>query len=333
MLINFEDDLEEPTRPYRKFLALILVAVIPVGFTLASNINLGAGSPIEFGQGVQTLVTCAPNVPIYLRPRHAFVNAPGSSAAYSLTGISLDGIQNSCIGYDFIIKAFGQSDAPLPLFDTNKSEIRVYQTGGGAFSKSASDGFTLTNVGFGTFVAEFNTPVSKSADVYRITLETVKHDTSMLRYNIGDAGPGGGIIFLTPNSPGNNTGQYFEATTNYIATQVWCNLWPIDIPQATGTAIGQGAANTIAITSVCSTGAANSAVAYSGGNASDWFLPSTGELEAYFNAGIVTLTSSSYWSSTQYDPDDAYDVSWPGVYVGGYLKIGSLPVIAVRSFY
>ena len=332
MIINFDDDAPVASNWKRKIAALIIVLSIPLGSTLASNINIGSSSPLEFGQGIQELVTCAPTVPIYLKPRSAFVNAPGSGAEYKFTGISIEGIQNTCVGYDFVIRAYGQSDSPLAIFDTNKTELRIYQTRGDGFSTHAADGITFSNVAFGQFVATFDSPVSASTEVYRLTIETLQHDATMLRYTVGDTGPGGGVIFLTPNSPGNNTGEYFEATTTYIATGTWCDQWQTDIPQASGSGIGQGEGNTNAITGICSTGAAVSAVQYSGGGFSDWFLPSSGELDAYFSAGLVTLTGSGYWSSTQYDYENAYIVTWPGRYVGGDIKISGHPTVAVRSF-
>jgi hypothetical protein len=332
MLINFEE--EPPARSkLSKFLLIPIAAVLFVGTTMAANINIGSRSALEFGQGVQLLATCAPNVPVYLRPQNSFVNASGVNGSYKLSGLSLEGIQNSCIGYDFIIRAYGEtSTQPLPLFDSNKTAVRIYQSGNSNFSRSATDAFTITSQGFGEFALTFDAPASESKSVARLTLEVAPHDPSMIRYNVGETGPGGGRIFLLPNSPGNATGLYFEATSNFVATKPWCDIWPIDVPQATGSGIGSGRSNTDSITSLCGDGAAVAAVQYSNGIASDWFLPSTGELVALFNSGISGLSSSGYWSSTQYDPDDAYEVSWPSSTASAYLKIGSLPVIPVRTF-
>ncbi len=330
MLIDFEDEIEPGSRWSRKLIALFLILCIPVGTTLASNISIGSSSPIEFGQGVQKLVTCAPNAPIFLRPRNAFVNAPGSGAQYKFTGFSLEGIQNTCVGYDFVIRAYGQSDSPLPIFDANKTELRVYQSLGDAFSTNASDGITFSNVAFGQFVATFDAPVSASTEVYRITIETFPHDTSMLRYAVGDTGPAGGYIFLTPNSAGNNTGLYFEAK-NHGGGEIWCDQYPADVTAATGSSIGTGDANTSAINSICNDGAAFEA-RYWAGSPNDWYLPSTGELSAVFAAGFIPTFGASYWTSTQYDEDNAYVVTWPGQAVNVTDKIMGNPLVAVRSF-
>ena len=332
MLIDFEEE-SAPSRKLQRLLLIPVAAILFFGSTFAANINIGTGSSVEFGQGVQLLATCAPNVPVYLRPHNTFVNASGSNGSYKFSGLSLEGIQNSCIGYDFIIRAYGEtSTLPLPLFDTNKTVVRIYQSSNSDFSKSATDGFTITYQGFGEFALSFNSPSSESTSVARLTIEVVPHDVTMIRYAIGEIGPAGGRVFLLPNSPGNNTGLYFEAASNYVTTKFWCDTWPIDIPQAMGSAIGSGRSNTDAITSNCGDGAAIAAVQYGNGNSSDWFLPSSGELEALFNSGVSGFTSAQYWTSNQIDPDDAYTVSWPAASTLGMFKLASLPVLPVRTF-
>lgn len=333
MLIDFEDpELSSPAPVKKWLLATVFIAVLFVGSTLATNVNLGTGAALEFGQGVQTLVTCAPRVPITLKPRLTFVNAPDSAAAFSFTGITLDGIQNTCVGYDFVIKAYGDSNTPLELFDSNVNQIRIYQSAGNVFSTYANQGVSISNQSFGAFDLTFDVPVSGAIQVKRLTLETFAHDASMIRYSIGDTGPAGGFIFATPTTPGNNTGLYFEGTRNYIDSLPWCDQWPIDIPQAAGSAFGTGRSNTDAIAAVCGTGAGTRATSHNGGGYSDWFLPSSSELEAYFNAGIVSLATVQFWTSTQYDGDDAYAVPSYSPTAGAAFKLMSMPLVAVRSF-
>jgi hypothetical protein len=330
VLIVFEEEEKSSSTFLKKLTALALIALLPIGATLASNISLGNNSAVEFGQGVKKLVTCAPNVPIFLKPRNTFVNSAGTGAHYKFTGISIEGIQNTCVGFDFVIRAYGESGSPLPIFDTNKTEIRIYQSLGDAFSTNASDGITFSNVAFGQFVATFDAPVSASTEVYRITIETFPHDTSMLRYAVGDTGPAGGYIFLTPNSAGNNTGLYFEAK-NHGGGEIWCDQYPANVTAATGSSIGTGDANTSAINSICNDGAAFEA-RYWAGSPNDWYLPSTGELSAVFAAGFIPTFGANYWTSTQYDEVNAYVVTWPGQAVNVTDKIMGNPLVAVRSF-
>jgi hypothetical protein len=330
VLIDFEDE-EKPTSTFlKRLVALALIALLPIGATLASNISLGNNSPVEFGQGVNKLVTCAPNVPIFLKPKTAFMNSAGTGAHYKFAGISLEGIQNTCIGYDFVIRAYGESGFALPILDTNKTEIRIYQTSGNTFSTNANDGITFSDVAFGQFVATFDSPTSRSADVYRLTIETFPHDSTMLRYDIGDTGPGGGMIVLLPTSLGNNSGEYFEAKS-IVLREIWCEHWPLDIPGTSGSAIGDGEANSYAMMLACNDTVANNASSYPG-FPGDWFLPSRDELAAALNAGFVPLFGGDLWTSTQYDSDAAYTVSYPGRIIGTHFKLGSLPAVAMRSF-
>lgn len=327
--------LEEPNTPKSgkrslafAFLTLSIFGLI--GQTLASNVNLGSGAPLEFGQGIQSLVTCAPTAPITLTPKKSFVNGVGNSARFMFTGITLEGIQNTCIGNDFLVKAYGETGSPLPIFDNTKDSIRVYQSGNSDFSSSATDGFTIVNKSFGFFEILFDSPVSEAGSIYRLTIETLDHDSTMLRYDIGDTGPGGGMIVLLPTSLGNNSGEYFEAKS-IVLSEIWCDYWPLDIPGTSGSAIGDGEANSYAMMLACNDTVANNASSYPG-FPGDWFLPSRDELAAALNAGFVPLFGGDLWTSTQYDSDAAYTVSYPARIVGTYFKLGSLPAVAMRSF-
>jgi len=124
---------------------------------------------------------------------------------------------------------------------------------------------------------------------------------------VGDTGPGGGKIFLTPSSSGNSTGKYFEAApTSWNGgadpTANWCNITNGAVGvSAQGTTIGSGQGNSSAIGSYCSSGAAVTARAYRGGGLSDWFLPSEDELKALqvVKVTIGGFESATYWSSSE----------------------------------
>ena len=124
-------------------------------------------------------------------------------------------------------------------------------------------------------------------------------------YNVGDTGPGGGIVFYDAGSV-QPWGRYLEAAPAGWSGSArdprvrWCDRRG-DV--ATSTAIGAGAANTQAMLAACSTGAATSASDYRGGGLTDWFLPSKDELNALFGqrgrvGGFVLV---GYWSSSQFD--------------------------------
>jgi len=96
---------------------------------------------------------------------------------------------------------------------------------------------------------------------------------------VGDIGPGGGIVFLTPDSEGNLTGKYFEA-----APATW--YAPFDRGGVTATQL---------------------AASMEYGGLKDWVLPSINELRALYamrdKASCKTKCATSfgtgtYWSST-----------------------------------
>lgn len=109
-----------------------------------------------------------------------------------------------------------------------------------------------------------------------------RSEAPQFTYRLGDIGPGGGLIFLI-----NNGLTYEMAPKNWGSAEAtgvpWCNV-DLNITDAVGTAIGTGVTNTQAMVNIpCSSGAGNSAVAYTGGGYTDWFLPSKDELNAMCN--------------------------------------------------
>ena len=120
-----------------------------------------------------------------------------------------------------------------------------------------------------------------------------------------------------------------------------------DTTGATGTAVGTGATNTTTIITeqgdTETSYAAGLARAYTGGEYSDWFLPSTDELnKMYTNKTTINTTATSnsgsnfsanyYWSSTEHDKYDA----WVQFFASGSQysndKVDTPGVRAVRAF-
>ena len=79
------DFVETPRK--RKFssivalLALFVGAGLYVQTTLASNIALNTGAPVEFGQGVTQLTSCTGSSVLTLTPTSTFVNASSAEEA------------------------------------------------------------------------------------------------------------------------------------------------------------------------------------------------------------------------------------------------------------
>jgi uncharacterized repeat protein (TIGR02543 family) len=130
-------------------------------------------------------------------------------------------------------------------------------------------------------------------------------------YNLGDTGPGGGIVFyynaagftMTDN---NQVCYYLEAApTDMATTLAWASseYTSTNISGTTETGIGTGRKNTALILNTDATApAAKVCSEYSGNDTIDWFLPSREELNAlYINKDYVGNTANwSYWSSSQF---------------------------------
>ena len=158
---------------------------------------------------------------------------------------------------------------------------------------------------------------------------------------VGDIGPGGGTVFLTPTSAGNATGLYFEvAPENISGSYKQCLTEPFAISNAA--TVGHGESQTAALMtySNCNTSAtgAYAVVNYLGGGLNDWFLPSKDEALAirsnvasfYSNWGGMIMTS------TQNDNRGMWviDVAGNGCGTGACSAYKNVvaPVRPVRSF-
>jgi hypothetical protein len=178
---------------------------------------------------------------------------------------------------------------------------------------------------------------------------TWARDSAARIYNLGDIGPGGGLVFLISGGK-----TYEMAPKNWGVSgaidpwEVWCDV-DSDIEGAMGLGVGTGSANTTAMQpTACTTGAGVSARAYRGGGYSDWFLPSQDELNAMCNYSRNTssphtspctgaqdfvfagsdygFASDEYWSSSQVDVGSA----WAQVLVDVFTAWVDIKAVAVR---
>lgn len=126
-------------------------------------------------------------------------------------------------------------------------------------------------------------------------------------YGLGDIGPGGGLVFLISGglryemAPKSWNGGGSDPTLSWSGNTV-------DILFGTSSAIGSGTTNTSLIINMDSGGstagrAATSASSYRGGGLSDWFLPSSEELNAMCNYSRTWVTAPS--SGTCTGPQDS----------------------------
>lgn len=120
-------------------------------------------------------------------------------------------------------------------------------------------------------------------------------------YEIGDAGPAGGIISIINNDYTGDGWLYLETA-------------PVDEVESSWT---DGLDS-------CSSKNLN--------GYSDWSLPTSSELSLIYSNGISGFTSSDYWSSTEVNTDDAIIVHMISGVIGQSGKSSTRKVRAVRKF-
>jgi len=164
-----------------------------------------------------------------------------------------------------------------------------------------------------------------------------------LPYTIGQTAQGGIIAYiLVAGDPGYSaTVQHglVAATTDQSTAISWWSLGPF-IFLITGNPIGTGSANTTAIiTAITAQGSAGDYAAklcrdYVSGGYTDWFLPSTDELnKLYLNkVSIGNFANSTYWTSTAVVLYDAFGQNFTDGSVSITNKATPAYVRAVRAF-
>ncbi len=87
------------------FLLLLVGGTYLVQTTLAANIALNSGSPVEFGQGITATAACSGATDLTVTPYSTFTNASGGGSFY-FSSVRVSNIPSSCQGKDFTIKSF-----------------------------------------------------------------------------------------------------------------------------------------------------------------------------------------------------------------------------------
>jgi len=240
------------------------------------------------------------------------------------------------VSYTVTFNANGGSGT-VPAAQTVNAGLSITLPNGNLMSKSGCvfDGWNSNSSGTGTNynAGNFFTPTAN------ITL----YAKWKSQFAIGDTGPGGGKIFYT-NVAGftmADTGEichYLEVSpVDLFSSDIWASyLYTETNISGTSTSIGAGRKNTAIILSIDSNApAAKSCRDYSGGSASDWFLPSRDELnQIYVNMSYIGNIShfSWYWSSSQYDNSLVWFQNFDTGKQDKVYKYVSIAVRAVRAF-
>jgi len=227
----------------------------------------------------------------------------------------------------------------------------------GTTTATASSGVaTFSNLGVNGTVGTTYTISYTALDLpvasATVTLTGTTCDGATFTCQVGDIGPGGGTIFYVAPTTFTQLGatnymcstacKYLEAAPT-SGTGAWTDAfyrWSGNIDTligTTGTAIGTGYKNTLAIVAQSNTSdrAATVSRGYSGPNSlRDWFLPSKDELnELYLQKTIVGgFQQNYYWSSSESNATSSFDENFTGGSQGTTVKNGEDYVRPIRAF-
>ncbi|CAB4901250.1 unannotated protein [freshwater metagenome] len=263
--VEYHDDIDVVTGPEsdRKrislgFAAKALVSILGVsiffslGNTFAGNIRINSTGTLEYGQGIAVAAACSSTTPLTLTPNATLINAPGNGASFYFQSVTVSNIPAGCTGADFEISAYGTSSStPLAIFNSTATKAIVYNNAGTFIAGYKTSGVNISS-GSGTFTITFNTPAALASAVAKVTLQSTNHTPWPCSdggpCEIGETGPGGGIVFYV-NPTGFNCGASFSSTgspsggkCNYmeLAPYNWSTLgadphlnWSTDANRAT----------------------------------------------------------------------------------------------------
>jgi hypothetical protein len=272
------------------------------------------------------------------------IAAGGSASGCSLANATAtNSLRSTSIGTCVIVATKAADDNYLVETSTTKTfTITAADT-----LTVTSDTFTVTYTGIAANINPTISAVSGLVSGDVISGATYNYSASAASCaagglcSIGQTGPGGGLIFITPTTVGNNTGRYFEAAPAGWSGSGTDPLGKLctnatSVTGATGTAIGTGETNTdlFAASAACGPSVTDTATALVLNGKDDWFIPSFDELKEMFSAlhkaaggalgGFNTSGTVDYLSSS----DNPSGVAPSGVGYAYYGWFGSSDGVA-----
>ena len=334
-----------------------LAGVVTLSSTLAASINLNGGDDVEFGQGVVMTTACDPEITITPFSTFINAQGGGEHRLSSIRLSGIDSSEGACEGKTFRIRAYGDGPDPLDLFkwedglsngsddngvwdesdydwterdsydfvDINRTDSDFIWTSDGTDNDDVINVDDETNIEQTAFTLSFvsvaeairRTPLVSTDVLKKITVETFDATQSVGAYNIGDIGPGGGIVFYVASTPF-DCGPTLTSSCTYleVAPDGWNGdtgdntgfPWAlqgyeeVDVPSVLNvdrvydsTGIGLGYQNSVAIRDQGNSQnvAATLALGYVNPltDIEDWYLPSVDELDILcrWNLGLNPL--------------------------------------------
>jgi hypothetical protein len=226
-----------------------------------------------------------------------------------------------------VLTVIGATFVGATVASADSTQVQSYQRASASEACVAQRGETPWQASWGTdssWKPSWEQWASNGTGGWVCTRSIAWLKTPAVTYRLGDIGPGDGMVFLISG------GLTYEMAPNTWSgssdpSLTWCD-GPTDVPAASGTAVGTGAANTAAMaaSNECSSNAAAAVLAYApaGSRAGQWFLPSKDELNAMCNYSRVPTApaapSVSCDGSDGTSQDGTFAVSSYGFGVGRY---------------
>jgi len=125
-------DFEESgsSKPFLVKAIAMMIAVTGIAYGANIALTTAPGGRTEFGQGFLTATACDTQGGITVIPMAGFVNETGTAGAsgkFTLDTIYLENIDAACVGNDFIIQVYGETDTALTLSESATSVSNYVQ--------------------------------------------------------------------------------------------------------------------------------------------------------------------------------------------------------------
>ena len=342
----------------RKISTLVTILITSLVMTLAGLVASPVATASENNGGISA--TFAPGSSVLSDAQKAAIKkalaSSGSDASFIVTGTAgkLPGVSDSKV--ERLAKARAKAiKAYLVTLGVSKTSITTQV-------KIAEIGETPRSVG------SYPTPAPTPTVTAVAAASAPAAPAPTPTYVVGDTGPGGGIVYYVDNA-GFSCGPTLAASCKYleVAPSGWSGggadprmVWAVTANRAADVSgiandtsaynnalgIGLGLKNSIAIVNQGNdtTTAAGAARAYAGGSKSDWYLPTTAELNllCQWNRGVTqnvttgcsggSLNGGSagasgsgfaawyYWSSSEFSNTNAWEMDFSVAYQNVYEK-------------
>jgi len=263
------------------------------------------------------------------------------------------------------VRIYGQKDLCINVSITGSASGSVAGSGDPYECLSGSPATTSTTAPTTTTTLAPTTTTTLAPTTTTTLAPTTTTTVASITYNVGDVGPGGGIVFYVHSSgtfasTGSDCGsncKYLEAApTNWNGaggdpSRIWSGNHDTLIG-TTGTGLGTGYANTLAAVTQNSTADRVITLAwnYSNNGKTDWHVPSQAELNELCkyarqqttgntsvecnNSGAVRsgFAFGDYWSSSEFSATHAWYRNFPSGGQYYWVKSNGDRVRPVRAF-